>query len=53
MILGGDATHIGCIHVWPEGAGAGDFQGSGGDECSSTTNNRAAEDVVQQKGMYW
>ncbi len=39
MTVGGDTTRIGGIDVSPEGGG--DFQGSGGDVRSSTTNNKA------------
>ncbi len=47
MTLGRDTTRIGCIDVSPERGG--DFQGSGGDISSSTTNNRA-DDVARQEG---
>ncbi len=47
MIIGGDTTRIGCIDVSPEGDG--DFQGSGGDGRSSTTNIRA-EVVARREG---
>ncbi len=46
MILGGDTTRIGYIDALPEGGG--DFQGSGGDGRSSTTNIRA-EVVARQE----
>ncbi len=45
--FGGDTTPIGCIDVSPEGGG--DFQGSGGDGRSPTTNIRA-EVVARQEG---
>ena len=37
------------IYRYMAGQGAGDYQGSGGDGHSSTTNNRA-EDIVRQEG---
>jgi hypothetical protein len=45
--FGWNTTLFECVDVWPEGAG--DFQGSGGDRRSSTTNNRA-EVVTRREG---
>ena len=45
--FGWNTAPIGCIDVWPEGAG--DFQGSGGNGLPSTRNNRA-EDVARREG---
>ena len=45
--FGWNTTLFECVDVWLEGTG--DFQGSGGDIRSSTTNNRA-EVVTRREG---